>query len=290
MISKVISITCFILLLHFSSLCQTNTDSVYTYQFKSPNDSILVEKTYNYYDKRNNLILKNNYTIDQVNKSWMNINKSEYEYNSQNLQTRFTYFNWNSQLKKMELFSNEENDYDNQGRSTVKILDVFGSKTKSEISYDEYNNKVSISNYSWNYVSNTWIMQDKIVKVFNSKKQELSRIEYKGENNSWINSNKSDFFLNTEDSINLVINYQWDKSNNNWIYRNKTEYSYSEEKIHFTLFSSWDKTLNQWIKFSQSEYTYDFNKKINCNNNLWMGSSRKQVGNKRKKCQKYLRI
>jgi hypothetical protein len=165
----------------------------------------------------------------------------------------------------------------------------WGKIGKDEYNYDSIGNKISWTNYVWEWKSNEWTVDFKFEYDY-SNNNEISRIRYDWDRelDDWKKFIKAEYTYNNNNRT--KVSYFWRNELNDWEMTDITEFTYNNNGNEILLISYycsndlnnlnnqksvttyddkgnkifrvtyfWDKEQNNWDPFSIQEYTCDSN-------------------------------
>lgn len=213
-------------------------DSVYTYKFDSPYDSVLIIKQYINYKFTENKINVSKFISDSVSGEWIHFNENTYYYDEHG----------NDSL----LISNVKDTTNNSW-----IHDK-----KTEYDFDSNGNEIYYAFYRWNDALNQWIGSSKTIRNYD-KKDNLLLLEFfswDNDSNKWDMTIKHEYAFDLRGNKILDVSYGRDWQTNLFTPKYKYEYEFDEfgNRIMDANYN-WDKEKAQWRGTSKSEGVYDEN-------------------------------
>jgi hypothetical protein len=181
-------------------------DSVITYRFAGPADSVFSAKFIYGYDSAGNMTSQKSFDWDSANHEWIGNVKKEYTYNSNGEMTLAVGSSWDPASREWKILGKEEHSYDSNG------------------------NQTSLFHYSWDANKNDWVENSKEEYTFDSAGNPAFIAVYDRDEDSgdWVWFGK--FIRNYLPGGALLLDtqYEWDSNGNEWVPDTKTYYYYTE--------------------------------------------------------------
>lgn len=261
-------------------------DSILTFQFNSPDDSVLIQKQYNRYDEQNNVAVYENWSWSNFSEVWSGY-KGVTTQNG-NIETITTY-NWSQDSTgfietgktELEISGNYQRSsyfmYDTETKSFIEqnktefwynkedldsvVIEYQKNNMTGELEYavkrttvyDSIYQKLQENGFSW--TDGTWQQTSKLNMGYDSLGNLIQQDWYLKSLDALYN-NRRDYY--TYDSLNNMVNNRTQLFNNNqWV--NSTNYSaeYDDQnRMTLELYQTWDVVLGQWLNSNKTDYSY----------------------------------
>lgn len=227
-----------------------------------------------------------------IDSNFVNLWKSEYYYNQDNLQKERLFFNWAdstfnlshrqlssySGLNLVERLSQNYNEgvFSNTQREVYYYDSDFNVNVSSVIiqqfvddnweyfalstnAYDESNNRIEIKNYNWS--NSDWYLLNTTVNTFDENNNKIESItEYEIYEEGWApSSERHSYNYDSENNLIEIINY-YKQSDGSWGKFSRNYYEYNGENMSIELIEFW--SVKKWIAFQRFKLSYDSNNNI----------------------------
>ncbi|MCQ2311303.1 MAG: hypothetical protein MJZ64_06110, partial [Paludibacteraceae bacterium] len=198
------------------------------------------------YDEWDNEIYHEEYAIQ--NGKWVGITKEEHTYTDKTYLTEEIIYQWDASA------NNGEGD--------------FVGKSWAQYTYDQWKNKNSILQYTWNKDGSYWKGIQKEEYTFNAKAQKILSVIYQWDdtNRRWLGNSKSIYEFDAANHLILEEQYTWslDPANPDggyWQGTKKEEFGYNAANQQTKAVTyEWSTAINDWIGKTKVLSDYDSNK------------------------------
>ena len=244
-----------------------DTASVHTISFQWNADNHKWENTHKTdknFDKDGNILMQASYDYNKSSEQWSGRDRSEYTYNDSNL-TAFTEFKWDSESSNWVNLQKTEYCFDSIWNNTSDIIYNWDSAEGLWKQYVKYeysmadNGKIEVNTTFTMDNVNQWIEAFKVEYDYDINENEILRLSFAWDtiNNKWINQQKYEWEYDVYNSMILSVYYLWDQELNYWIPVIKNEFKFDDYGNKIQDFSySWDSNTGQWISYYKSEFFY----------------------------------
>ncbi|MGM0498194.1 MAG: T9SS type A sorting domain-containing protein [Bacteroidota bacterium] len=264
-------------------------DSVITYTFSSPADSIYSLKTISVYDEDDNSTNIVSYLWDKEKSKWINFRRSENKYDNQDRYTSYTEYRWNHSEESWEPYLKGDVAYHESGKSRLvenyrwnDSEEKWKGYRKHEYDFDEDGNEILFIRYTWGS-NDEWIGLTKLETEINESGKRIRRYVYGWdiENNSWDLSGKTDYEYDDNENSTLYLRYSWIDSS--WVKNSKMIIHYNENKLLLSYAVwKWDIEKEAWVPYEKEECSYDESNRMtsrvtfdwDTENDKWIGDYR----------------
>lgn len=145
-------------------LTDTTNTIIYLYRPNDNPDTMLYSSKYDYtYNSNDDQLLETKYVWNANTTSWTSDYQRARSYDENNYNTGYQFSYWNDSLQAWQLhYSNTytaDENYNPQTytyRARNEELDSLINSDKSEFTYDDYRNRTSRINYTWDLNNNEW--------------------------------------------------------------------------------------------------------------------------------------
>jgi len=262
-------------------------DSILTYQFSTPVDSVLIQKQYNRYDEVNNIAVYENWSWNSFSQIWGGYKGTTTQ--NGDIETITTY-SWSPDSSRfIETGKTELERTGNYQRSSYFIYDTytktFIEQNKSEYWYNKEDLDSVLIEYQKDNATGELNYARRTTTVYNTNYQKIQENDFSWTDGSWEQTSKinmgydskgnliqQDWYLKsfdglynnrrdyyTYDSLNNMVNSRTELLNNNeW--GNSTNYTaeYDDQnRLTLELYQTWDFVLGQWLNSNKTDYSYN---------------------------------
>jgi hypothetical protein len=243
-----------------------NNKQIMTWDLKAFTSSDSIYFTYNSFGKPDL-----NYIYKIVNGIWVLDSKRKYDYTE------------NSILKEdiTEKF----------------VADTWKNSSKNEYIFNENNNLIDSTYFTWNDTTSQWINNYKTSTTFSPEGKKLISLGQRWQNNNWVNNRQYTYVYNSQNQLDTMFSKRWQQNswrNNAFVIYTYNENGFMTEAVTQTYFGSnisnfskitynYENDLlvelanyiwqnNDWVMQDKYKFTYDENKKL-------LTSSRQSIQN-----------
>ena len=243
------------------------SDTIISYNYTSPTDSVFDSRAVSSYDSYGKLTLELYYLWDQDLSYWEEAAKCEYAYNSGGYLIQDFLYHWDSSLSIWIEYSKREYEYDSDGNMLLEEffkwdtgLSEWLESYKSEYTYDTHGNQTVNSGYDWDPDLNEWKAISKFEVSYDEGGYGTLSIFYtwKSSLNSWVGFFKNeDAYDSHGNKISRIVSF-WNSNASDWMLTDKLEYTYDNtgNRVLETYYS-WDSSQNDWMLSYIREMAYD---------------------------------
>ena len=244
-------------------------DSIYTYIFNSPSDSVLFDRSYYKYNESGKLISIVNIDLcRECSSPWTGY--TEWVFNENGNWILVVNKSWDEITQKWVPSLKVELEYIKTA-NTMEISYQWNKTAKQWVNnlkqvylYNENGQLINSSSYSWSVDQNQWLYYGKIEKGYDPEGNNLFTAFYKYDvvKNEWVGSTKDEYlYENGEKSMHITS--VWKSDLKQWINSGKSEFYYTEESKKITEMGFvWNSSENKWSISSKYEQEYDNNENI----------------------------
>jgi hypothetical protein len=193
------------------------------------------DKTTFEYNNNENVILRQEYSLEYFSGIWREISRTTLNYNAEN--------------KLIEEIG-ERRDQGNDWKLSSKYTYHYNTTNKVEDRIEYY----------WSNTDSTWINYRKTIYLYDTAGNflQISDANWSASANTWINYYRQDYTYNSQNKCISFISSFWDTASNEWKPREKRE---SPFDIHGNPLGNssyhWDTTSNSWVGEDKLELTYN---------------------------------
>ena len=185
------------------------------------------KKTVLLYDNKGNITSVEYQYWDSYENAWISDELYEYEYNSNNLRTKESYFYFDYGVK--ETGWKNEYEYDGNLNNTA----VYGySWNNTDYEYSDktiitYRTDNKISTYTLYYwETNGWLEDSQNTYLYNNQGLNIETVIKTWYNNSWTNSQKANYAYDANNNMDEMIIYDYDFLTSTWLEKTLTTNTY----------------------------------------------------------------
>jgi hypothetical protein len=130
--------------------------------------------------------------------------------------------------------------------------------------YDNNDNHITQNNYYWDTNNSTLVLYSNVNYTYTSNNYVASKTSSYDNNGVITPYEKKEYIYNNSNpsQVDIMIKYNYDTSNNTWVYNEKEIYQYASGLVSLVLTQVWDTTSNAWNNGIKGTITYDSNQNI----------------------------
>lgn len=222
------------------------------------------------------------------------INKTTYSYDSNGNDTTEIVYNWDDTSSKWILFSKIRTIKDNNGQITLyESYTMLGGifligSSRYVATYNSNNQKLSVVNYQWDFISSSWKLYTKTENTYDANKNLITSIDFNWTSgiSVWINNAKTEYSYKAN-KVDIETDYSWNASSSTWTNSTKNAHYYSAQgNDTLVLGFKWNIVISNWDTANKIVYVYDVNNYLtgmefwdwNINTNAWEGAIKQDYG------------
>lgn len=226
------------------------TSILYKYDGSGESWSIQKKTEYNY-DINNNIICETQYKLIG---DWAYENKTEFNYDNNNLITE-KYFEWKNQ--QWVEYNRIEKKYNSENNLITLVylqfdsdIDSLVNSSKAKYNYDDYGNVIIYTQYKWDDIILEWNNYRKNEYRYNSQGEAIEYIYYNWNDTTlkWDNDEKTERTYDNYGNMTSFAKYEWNDEIGLWI---------GESSVLFNMYHMDGRTLMQGIKV-WNDVTFDW--------------------------------
>ncbi|MCE5347772.1 MAG: T9SS type A sorting domain-containing protein [Bacteroidales bacterium] len=140
---------------------------------------------------------------------------------------------------------------------------IWANSKKEETTVNGSGKTTSDISYTWNSITSQWVASFKMEFTYDANGEETSRSSYTWNSitSQWVGLSRTEYTMDANGNTIMDTDYTWDITlpTPAWVLANKTEYTFTGDKMTLETSYNWDKTLPvpDWVKSSKTEHTYN---------------------------------
>lgn len=239
-------------------------DTIFTYSYTTPEDSVLSEMIVNEFNDLNQIVVTTAYVYVDSKSTWQFSSKSNYEYDSYGNNVMITNQNWSVDETTWLFISKVVYAYNEIGEKLLYELWFWNTELLQWYGYYKYvyeyngnGDKTYEQKWSWSSDLFDWINYHYIDDEYNEfGKTHHEHWKWDVDNSIWYGYLLSDRYYNSLGNDTLYLTYSW--VNNDWLKLWKYESVFNEDgnRIQSLMFS-WNSETEEFENMRKTIYDYN---------------------------------
>lgn len=231
---------------------------VHREQYQPGKPMIGLEKTWIQYDAWHNEVLRVDSKWDTTQREWVETEKRERQYDTENRMTAYTEYQRNAAQWEGTLRTTREYIQQDQIISTdfVWANGNWVPKTKTQARFNTDNDEIQRLTFAWDSLQNDWRHQEKHEFIYQGQNLLLQSLRYTWNGHEWQNEEKNVYEYNMPDSTSMTDHYVYTARGDNWQEKQRTIISYYDSARRNEIFT-WSEEEEGWLRETLSESYFD---------------------------------